>query len=311
MDELIAISSMENAELAEFTEGIAAHLGVAIRLSRMSTSALIERLRDDTAGPWDLLLGTAASALLDPGLTACLSPLDELDVSTLPAAAVAQDRRWFSPSGFVPAFCYDPQVLAAYGIVAPDSWRALAAAHWCGRIALSDPARSGAGYLHLCALLDRYGDEAWALLGRLAALQPAISGSAIAPIDAVLSGRAWLGVSVSTAATRAALEHPRLRWCVPDDARCYEFEVFGCRAGSPQAVLAQQALGWMIGAPAQAISRRYGKVVVGADGSVGGLRVERLQALDVQRASQAKASRCAQWQALFSSAALQGETCHD
>lgn len=298
MNELLAISSMENAELAEFVDGIAAHIGMPVRLTRWSTAELVERLRSDTAGPWDLLLGTAATALLDPALASLLMPLDNLDVSALPSSAVAQDRRWFSPSGFVPAFCYNPQVLAQQGLAPPTTWEALCAAHWSGRLALPDPARSGAGYLHLSALLDHYGDGAWEMLDTIARLQPSISGSSTAPIEAVLSGQAWLGVTVSTAATRAAQEHSSLRWCVPDDARCYEYEVFGCRAGSAKAVRAQQALAWMLTPAASAISRRYGKVVLGGV-SGGELKVDKLQALNAQKASQAKVARCAQWHSLF------------
>ncbi|QXG49454.1 ABC transporter substrate-binding protein [Pseudomonas viridiflava] len=298
MDELIAISSMEHAELAEFIAGMEAHAGMPVRLSRWSTSELIERVIDGTAGDWDLLLGTAATALLDPALTSRLRVLDALDVSSLPPNAVDAGRRWFSPSGFVPAFCYDPQVLAANGLEPPLCWEALCAPAWSTRIALPDPARSGAGYLHLSALIEHYGEQAWARLADIARLQPAISGSSTAPIEAVLDGRAWVGVTVSTAATRAALQHPSLRWCVPADAQRYEFEVFGCREGSQHAVKASRALGWMLSDDAAAISRRYGKVVVGGSSS-DTLAATGPEPLDAIAASHAKVERCARWQALF------------
>ncbi|AHG41791.1 ABC transporter permease [Pseudomonas syringae CC1557] len=298
MDELIAISSMEHAELAEFVAGIRAHTGVPVRLSRWSTSELIERVLQGTAGEWDLLLGTAATALLDPALASHLRVLDALDCSVLPSQAVATDRRWFSPSGFVPAFCYDPTVLAAQGLASPLSWEALCTPAWSQRIALPDPGRSGAGYLHLSALLEQYGDGAWELLAHVAQLRPSISGSSTAPIDAVLEGRAWVGVSVSTAATRAAAQHPSLHWCVPADARRYEFEVFGCSAASLKTVEAIQALGWMLSPDAAAISRRYGKVVVGGVSS-DTLATADLTALHALDAGNAKAARCARWHTMF------------
>ncbi|MEE4160106.1 substrate-binding domain-containing protein [Pseudomonas viridiflava] len=302
MDELIAISSMEHAELAEFIAGMEAHAGMPVRLSRWSTSELIERVIDGTAGDWDLLLGTAATALLDPALTSRLRVLDALDVSSLPPDAVDAGRRWFSPSGFVPVFCYDPRVLAANGLEPPLCWEALCAPAWSTRIALPDPGRSGAGYLHLSALLEHYGEQAWARLADIARLQPAISGSSTAPIEAVLEGRAWVGVTVSTAATRAALQHPSLRWCVPADAQRYEFEVFGCREGSQHAVKASLALGWMLSDDAAAISRRYGKVVVGGSSS-DTLAATGPEPLDAIAASHAKVERCARWQALFDTGA--------
>ncbi|MGE8175554.1 ABC transporter substrate-binding protein [Pseudomonas fluorescens] len=304
MTELVAISSMENAELAEFVDGIASHIGMPVRLTRWSTAELIERVKTDTAGAWDLLLGTAATALLDPALASRLLPLEPLDCSALPSEAVAADRRWFSPSGFVPAFCYDPRVLAEHGLAPPHNWEALNALAWSQRIALPDPARSGAGYLHLSALLEHYGDGAWEMLANIARLRPSISGSSTAPIEAVLEGRAWVGVTVSTAATRAAQEHLSLRWCVPDDTRRYEFEVFGCRAGSHLAAQSVQALAWMLSPDAAAISRRYGKVVVGGVSSAGLAAVD-LRALDAGTASRAKVARCARWHSLFEGAADQ------
>ncbi|MBX8588167.1 ABC transporter substrate-binding protein [Pseudomonas cichorii] len=298
MDELTAISSMEHAELAEFMAGISEHVGVPVRLSRWSTSELIERVINGTAGDWDLLLGTAATALLDPALASQLRALDGLDDSTLPPEAIAADRRWFSPSGFVPAFCYDPQVLAANGLTPPLSWEALCAPQWSQRIALPDPGRSGAGYLHLSALLEHYGDGAWDMLADIAQLRPSISGSSTAPIEAVLEGHALVGVTVSTAATRAAAQHSSLRWCVPGDARCYEFEVFGCRASSPRATEAIKALNWMLSPHAGAIRRSYGKVVVGGVPSDTLAAVE-LKALDAIEASHTKVARCARWHSLF------------
>ncbi|RON74596.1 ABC transporter permease [Pseudomonas chlororaphis] len=295
MTELNAISSMENAELAEFIAGISQHIGMPVRLTRCSTSELIERLHGGSAGAWDLLLGTAATALLDPALAWQLMPLTDIEFSGLPDAAVATDRRWFAASGFVPAFCYDPKVLAREGLSAPASWQDLTGPEWAGRIALPDPARSGAGYLHLSALLEHYGEPAWTLLAQVAGHGPAISGSSTAPIEAVVQGQAWLGVTVSTAATRAAEQHPQLRWCVPGDARCYEDEVFACRAGSPNAAYAQQALQWMLTPAAAQISQRYGKVVPGQAHPVGAL-----QPLPALQASRDKAARCRQWQALFS-----------
>ncbi|WP_346398450.1 ABC transporter substrate-binding protein [Pseudomonas syringae] len=298
MDELIAISSMENAELAEFVAGISEHIGVPVRLSRWSTSELIERVIDGTAGDWDLLLGTAATALLDPALNSQLLTLNALDCSMLPAQAIAADRRWLSPSGFVPAFCYDPHVLAAHGLTPPLSWDALCAPAWDDRIALPDPGRSGAGYLHLSALLEEYGEQAWDRLAHIAQLRPSISGSSTAPIEAVIKGHALVGVTVSTAATRAAAQRSSLHWCVPGDTRRYEFEVFGCRAGSPRATQALQALGWMLSPGAAAISRRYGKVVIGGVSS-DTLAAADLKALDAIEASHTKVARCARWHSLF------------
>ncbi|HEY1609758.1 MAG TPA: ABC transporter substrate-binding protein, partial [Paraburkholderia sp.] len=220
------------------------------------------------------------------------------DFAGLPPSAVAADRCWFSPSGFVPAFCYDAVALAERGLAAPTSWEMLAAPVWRERIALPDPSRSGAGYLHLSALIETLGEAAWRTLAAITQLRPSISGSSVAPIDDVLSGRAWIGATVSTAATRAARAHPTLRWLVPDDACRYEYEVFGCRVDSPRSLEVQRALAWMLTHDASTIGLRYGKVVLGDPvPSVGA--TPRPRALDVLDAGRSKSARTAQWLSLF------------
>ncbi|MEJ2769383.1 ABC transporter substrate-binding protein [Mycetohabitans sp. B46] len=298
MDELLAVSSMEHAELAEFIAGMSAHVGVPIRLLRWSTAELTERLRGDDAPKWDLLLGTAATALLDSAIVVRLGPLDRINFSSLPRGAIDTNRRAFSPSGFVPVFCYDATALADHRLAAPASWAALAAPIWCNRITLPDPARSGAGYLHLSALLECRPDSAWQTLAAVAKLRPSIVASSTAPIDDVLAGRAWIAATVSTAATRAARAYPALRWLVPRDACRYEHEVFGCRAGSPRAELAQRALSWMLSSDAAAIARRYGKVVLG-DTPDPNETMRGLTALNVADAGRSKGDRTAQWHTLF------------
>ncbi|CAB3766859.1 ABC transporter substrate-binding protein [Paraburkholderia humisilvae] len=299
MNKLIAVSSMEHAELAEFIDGMSVLIGVPIRLSRWSTAELADRLRRADAGPWDILLGTAATVLHDPAIVERLAPLDRIDFAGFPPDAVAPDGRWFSPSGFVPVFCYDLTALAERGFAAPASWDALASPDWRERIALPDPSRSGAGYLHLSALLEHHGEAAWQTLAAIARLQPSISGSSTAPIDEVAAGRAWVAATVSTAATRAARAHPALRWHVPDDARRYEYEVFGCRGGSPNLVDAQRALAWMLSPDAAAISRRYGKIVLG-DATAADALPYALSALNVLDAGCLKPGRTAHWHTLFS-----------
>ncbi|WP_338910304.1 ABC transporter substrate-binding protein [Mycetohabitans rhizoxinica] len=298
MDELLAVSSMEHAELAEFVDGMSAHVGVPIRLLRWSTAELAERLRGGNVPAWDLLLGTAATALLDLAIVRQLEPLERIDFSGLPPGAVDAECRSFSPSGFVPVFCYDATTLADHRLTAPTSWAALAAPIWRNRIALPDPARSGAGYLHLSALLECRPESAWRTLAVVANLHPLIGGSSTAPIDDVLAGRAWIAATVSTAATRAARAHPSLRWLIPLDARRYEHEVFGCRAGSPRVGLAQRALSWMLSSDAVAIARRYGKVVLD-HAPEQNETMQGLAALNIADAGRSKRDRTVQWHALF------------
>ncbi|KPW71500.1 ABC transporter permease, partial [Pseudomonas syringae pv. coriandricola] len=69
-------------------------------------------------------------------------------------------------------------------------------------------------------------------------------------------------------------------------------------AGSQKTNEALQALGWMLSPDAAAVSRRYGKVVVGGVSS-DTLATADLQSLDASQAGHAKVSRCTRWHSLF------------
>ena len=299
---LVIYSAMESGELAYYCGEIEeAHPDIRIRLERMSTSALRNQiLREGREGQWDIIFGWSLSMLLHPDVLELLDPLDAVDLAGLPAFARDDRRRWFSPSAFVPAFCVDRQRLEDRGIPFPSTWRDLGNAAFARELVIPDPSYSGAGFLHLMALLQCSGDAyAYEVLHRVARNMPVIVRSALAPCHSVMNGSAAVGISVSTAVQGLVNDGHLVELVVPADAPAVEPEGFAMRSGSAKRGMAQRALSWTLGQPARSAYERYGKValVVPTERETSG--VQRYQSIDAALASKSRNIECARWDHVF------------
>lgn len=295
-----AWSAMEEYELEEYAQGVAAAMPhLRLEIERMSTAALHARLLDPSSdGQWDVILGWALTAMQDDAIRHLFAPVDTPAFACLPEQARDPARRWFAPSGFIPAFCVDAAALARHGLAVPRAWSDLADPRYRGLLSIPDPAFSGAGFLHLSAMLQLGGAAAaWPLLAAVAANRPAIVQSAFAPCLAVAAGDAAVGVTVTTAAERMVRLGLALDLVVPDDAAAFEPEAFALGAGARDPLAALQVLEWMLSDAACAIYRKYRKVVL-----VGAVPGALPHALDAGRAAAARGAVCAQWRETFSPA---------
>jgi len=300
--EVLAYSAMEDAELAEYAALIhAACPDIALVVERMSSTALRERLLEEGShGRWDVVFGWSLTHLADPDILPLLAPASALSVERLPATAYARDLRWLAPSGFVPAFCVDHRRLREWGLPIPRSWHDLADPRFRGQIVLPDPRRSGAGFLHLAALLQCAGPEyAWSVLGEVAAGSPEIVNSANAPCLAVIEGRAAIGVSVSTSTAALIAKGHDLTLVIPEDAPAYEPEGFAMRQGCARPDLAQRALRWTLSEDAASTYRRYNKLPLTHPLEDSGGPGPLLRPIDVGAAIAARDLACRQWARCF------------
>ncbi|KFA92445.1 ABC transporter substrate-binding protein [Archangium violaceum] len=305
---VVAYSAMEEYELAEYVQGIeAANPDLRIRMERMSTAALLDRLlAEGPDGSWDIILGWALTTMLAPELRGWFAPLESERVRRLPASARDPESRWFCPSAFVPAFCVNEARLARRGLPMPTRWEDLADVRYRGELVVPDPNYSGAGFLHLTALLQMTGEaRTWELLRGVSANRPLIERSAFAPCLAVAGDEASIGVTVSIAAERMARMGLPVKMVIPADAAGSEPEGFALRAGSARREPASRALEWMMSPEACAIYRKYKKVVLvdGADTppKEQGLEVHPINAA---HAAASRASACERWRRVFTPAAV-------
>jgi len=297
---LRAVSAMEEYELRDYAAGFERqHPGITVTIERRPTRALHAHLLGlgDT-DEWDVLLGCSVTSVADPAMTALLDPLDESLLDRVPPDASGAGGRWIGPSGFVPAFCIAPGAADERDVPRPTSWRDLADPRWRGAICLPDPNVSGAGFLHLRALIEVLGHaHALQVMGEVARNRPTVVRSAFDPCRAVLAGEAAIGVTVSTAMARLRSEGHDVGSTTPSDACRYELEAFGINRRSPHRAAAHALLAWMAGDDAAAISASYGKVVTSRPGPAD---ASRLAPIDVEAAATDRSRAVAAWSDAFS-----------
>jgi iron(III) transport system substrate-binding protein len=261
---LHALSAMEEYELEDYRAAFhAEHPGIDVSITRLSTRKLHAHLLElGETRAWDVVLGWSQTTLVDPAVLELLGTLDDTVLDQLPGHSFDSSRRWMSPSGFAPAFCLAAGIMDPSAGPVPVSWDDLADARFEGGLCLPDPNVSGAGFLHLTALVEERGfDGARKVLQGVARNRPELVQSAFAPCSAVLEGRAKVGATVSTATARLAREGHAVGSVLPSDAARYELEAFALNHHSTKRQEASELLRWMAGPKAAEITAAYGKIV--------------------------------------------------
>lgn len=305
-DTLVAYSSMEDGELADYVSQIERdNPDLHIKVIRVSTAALHERiLQEGDAGQWDIIFGWSLTKLLDPMIQTLLATFDSAQLDRLPREARDEGGKWFSPSAFVPAFCVNEARLKEKGLPVPRNWNELAESYYGGEIVLPDPAYSGAGFLHVTALNQKSGSAyVDSVFRRVANSRPRVVRSAFEPCSAVLNGEAAIGVTVSTAVCGLMNQGVDVRMVIPSDAAAFEPESFAIRAGSRHLSQAQRALDWTMSSAACETYGRYGKVVLkdidirSPEG--GDPRFPAMTAINAAKANQDRDAMCSAWSRFF------------
>lgn len=254
-----AYSALEEAEINDYAAGISqAYPEIVLDVERLSTTALFNRLIDENDDPqWNMIFGIALSAVWGSEIERNLGVVPELYGSP-----VARGR-WYCPSGFVPVFCVNEERLDRLGLKCPESWSDLVHGDYFGEIVIPDPNYSGAGKLHLTALIECAGDRAWPILEQVSCLSPLIVQSTKATCEPILSGDRSIAVTVSTAAAHAARMNPSLKMLAPRDAGRFEPEAFGIRENASNFDVCQKVVAWMAGEQSQEVAVRYSKFTIG------------------------------------------------
>jgi iron(III) transport system substrate-binding protein len=252
MARLKAYSSFEPYELADYSAALAKAVpGIALEIERMSTAALTQRLLDEVDAPQaDLVLGWADTAAQTAGLEGI-------------CPAEGGKDGYIRPTGFSTAFITDPALLAACGGTPVRTWADLAQQPLQGRISFPDPSVSGAGFLAMSTILQRYGTvEGWSLLQAICANVRDFPGSAWAPALQTGGGTIAVGVTVLIAAGKRQSEMPALQVIEPADVTGAEAEVYGVLKTARAPDAAQLILDWLLSAEAEARFRAWRKTML-------------------------------------------------
>jgi iron(III) transport system substrate-binding protein len=304
LHEIVAYSAMEDAELFEYANAIKkTNPDLTVRFERMSTASLLNRLiSDGFNGDWDVIFGWALTTMLDARILPLFGRLPPSILNALPRTSQNPTQCWFCPSAFLPAFCLNKDRIIARHLPTPTSWGDLAAPCFRGEIVLADPNYSGAGFLHLTALLQSLGEgETWKLMHSIAKNHPRIERSALSPCTIAANGEAAVGVTVTTAVKRVVQLGMSVHLVIPSDASGSEPEGFAVRAGSPRRGNALRALRWMVTHDASLIYEKYGKIsLVSNEGTTAIQPTENFFSIDIEKAIISRSVVCNRWTEIFS-----------
>lgn len=257
------ISSMETYELNFYIKKIVESLGdVTINLTRVSTSKLVDILCEDaSADKYDLIFGTALTALLDVRLAPKLASHNTTAKDKLDAKFADADGLWFAPSAYSVAVCVDREKLKSRSIDPPTSWSDMCKPEFHGEIVAPHPASSGAAYLQVFSMLQVMGEaDGWKMLEALNHNVVEYTASGLAPCHAVADGKSALGVSVAIAIAHTQAEHANLDMMIPTDKVGCEPEAFALLKKADQNPVVPQILEWALSAEAQDCYRGYSKI---------------------------------------------------
>ncbi|WP_394826761.1 ABC transporter substrate-binding protein [Pendulispora albinea] len=265
-----AYSAFEEYELADYLAGMARDLpGIRVEIERMATATLNLRLLEEAGDPKnDIVLGWAATAMLEPKILELLEPGAIAESDALPAGCRDPEGRWFSPTGFVTAFGVNGPRLSQLGAgAAPNTWSALLREELRGEIVMPDPRVSGAGYLVATAILQGMGSEAgWAFLRALDRQVSHYPPSAWLPVETVAKGTSSVALSVAIAVVKSMDRGDPMSLVIPTDGAGFEPEVFASMRGSKEKAAGRRVLEWMTSSAAIPIYRRYRKIILVRDG---------------------------------------------
>ncbi|MFV2175515.1 ABC transporter substrate-binding protein [Actinomadura sp. LOL_016] len=250
--EILVYGPTEDLYRKVYDEFEAAYPGIEVRTSDIFGPELDSRLEGERiSGGFDAdLLHIGVSDIERFAETEYLVGFRPVQADGLPGAFRGEDDRWSVPSQHLYATVYNTGKLKENE--APRTWADLVAATWKGRMAVADPAVSGATAQTLSAgLAGRVIDERWldALVGRVS---PKTFPSVATALQTVATGEVALSLTAGygTYMRQRAAGAP-LGFAVMRDGGYMSDVAYGALGGSPHPNAARLLVSWMFSAEGQ------------------------------------------------------------
>jgi len=257
-------SALEEDEIAAYVAAAKKSLpDIELKVLRLSTGDLGARILAEAANPQhDIIWGWAVTNMLDPRITALLTPYAAKGSETLPAQYRASDNGWFAATGYMAAFCVNTEVLKAKKLPMPTSWADLTNPVYKGDVVMPNPVSSGTGYLQIAALLQKNGTEAgWSFLRTLDANVAQYIKSGSRPCKAARQGEFAIGTSLAFAAMQSIEEGFPIKMVIPTDGAGYELEASALMKAAKNPTDAKRFLDWTLSAEAAKLYTKYKEIV--------------------------------------------------
>lgn len=259
---VVVYSALENDEIAEYLKVARQDLpDLDIRVLRLSTGELAARVLAERGNPQaDVLWGVAATATVPMEREGILEPY-------VPRGAYKILRQFRDPRGYwtgmslyIGAIGVNTAELSKRRLATPRTWSDLLHPQYKGLIIMPNPLTSGTGFLHVVAVLTKFGEpRGWAYLADLDKNIAQYTRSGGAPARMAAQGEIPIALSLDFAVLTYKQQGFPVELVWPDGTG-YELEVNALLKGAKNPQGARRFLDWAISLNAM---RAYARWKVG------------------------------------------------
>ncbi len=245
---VVVYSALENDEIAEYLKVARQDLpDLDIRVLRLSTGELAARVLAEKANPQaDVLWGVAATSVIPMVREGVLEPY-------VPKGAYKILRQFRDPQGYwtgidlyVGAIAVNTVELSKRRLAVPRTWNELLQPAYKGLIIMPNPLTSGTGFLHVVAVLTKFGEQrGWAYLAELDKNIAQYTRSGGAPARMAAQGEIPVALSLDFAVLTFKQQGFPVELVWPDGTG-YELEVNALLKGARNPQAARRFLDWAI-----------------------------------------------------------------
>lgn len=274
---VVVYSALENDEIAEYLKVARQDLpDLDIRVLRLSTGELAARVLAEKGNPQaDVLWGVAATATIPLVREGILEPY-------APKGAYKILRQFRDPKGYwtgidlyVGAIAVNTVELTKRRLPVPRTWNDLLNPQYKGLVIMPNPLTSGTGFLHVVAVLTKFGEQrGWQYLTELDRNIAQYTRSGGAPARMAAQGEIPIALSFDFAVLSFKQQGFPVELVWPDGTG-YELEVNALIKGARNPEAAKRFLDWAISLNAMRAYARW-KMGVTMPGVTAGPHVPQL-----------------------------------
>jgi iron(III) transport system substrate-binding protein len=302
---VVVYSALENDEIAEYLKVARQDLpDLDIRVLRLSTGELAARVLAEKGNPQaDVLWGVAATATIPLVREGALEPY-------VPKGAYKILRQFRDPKGYwtgidlyVGAIAVNTVELSKRRLPVPRTWNDLLNPQYKGLVIMPNPLTSGTGFLHVVAVLTKFGESrGWQYLTELDRNIAQYTRSGGAPARMAAQGEIPIALSLDFAVLTFKQQGYPVELVWPDGTG-YELEVNALVKGARNGDAARRFLDWAISLNAMRAYARW-KMGVTMPGVTGGPHVPQLHTVpllkvDLQWAAENRQRILDEWKRRF------------
>lgn len=303
---VVVYTALETDEAAKYLEQARRDLpGMDIRLLRLSTGELAARVLAEKDNPQaDVIWGQAATSLIPLSKQGIIQPYTPKGAYKIPNRYRDVTGLWAGIDLYVGAIAANPVELRKRNLEAPRSWADLIRPQYKGLIIMPNPTTSGTGFLHVVAVLTKFGwDKGWDYLRELDKNIAQYTRSGGAPGRMVAAGEIPVALSFDFAIISFKRQGFPVELIWPAEGTGYELEANALVKGAKRPEAARRFLDWAISLPAMQEYAQWKMgvtmpgVTAGAD--VPALHTVPLLKIDLGWAGENRQRILEQWQRLF------------